>query len=52
MPWAPLQICMVQSMVRRDHVARMRPSIVIWDEAHHVRAATWEKAISWWPGVA
>ena len=51
MPWAPLQICMVQSMVRRDHVARMRPSIVIWDEAHHVRAATWEKAMSWWPGV-
>ena len=51
MPWAPLQICMVQSMVRRDHVARMRPSIVIWDEAHHVRAATWGKAMSWWPGV-
>ena len=51
MPWAPLQICMVQSMVRRDHVARMRPSIVIWDEAHHVRAATWEKAMSWWPRV-
>ena len=51
MPWAPLQICMVQSMVRRDHVARMRPSIVIWDEAHHVRAATWEKAMSWWPDV-
>ena len=51
MPWAPLQICMVQSMVRRDHVARMRPTIVIWDEAHHVRAATWEKAMSWWPGV-
>ena len=51
MPWAQLQICMVQSMVRRDHVARMRPSIVIWDEAHHVRAATWERAMSWWPGV-
>ena len=51
MPWAPLQICMVQSMVRRDHVSRMRPSIVIWDEAHHVRAATWEKAMAWWPGV-
>ena len=51
MPWAPLQICMVQSMVRRDHVARMRPTIVIWDEAHHVRAATWERAMSWWPGV-
>ena len=52
MPWAPLQICMVQSMVRRAHVARMRPSIVIWDEAHHVRAATWERAMSWWPSVA
>ena len=51
MPWAPLQICMVQSMVRRGHVARMRPSIVIWDEAHHVRASTWERAMSWWPGV-
>ena len=51
MPWAPLQICMVQSMVRRDHVARMLPSIVIWDEAHHVRASTWERAMSWWPDV-
>ena len=51
MPWAPLQVCMVQSMVRRDHVARMRPSVVIWDEAHHVRAATWERALGWWPGV-
>ena len=51
MPWAPLQICMVQSMVRRDHVARMKPTIVIWDEAHHVRASTWEKALAWWPGV-
>ena len=51
MPWAPLQIGMVQSMIRRGHVARMRPSVVIWDEAHHVRAGTWEKALSWWPGV-
>ena len=49
MPWAPLQVCMVQSMARRDHVSRMRPSVVIWDEAHHVRASTWEKALAWWP---
>lgn len=49
MPWAPLQIGMVQSMVRRDYVAKMKPSVIIWDEAHHVRASTWEKALDWWP---
>ena len=51
MPWAPLQVGMVQSLVRRDYVAKMRPAVIVWDEAHHVRASTWEKAIGWWPDV-
>ena len=52
MPWAPLQVGMAQSMVRRAHVRRMKPTVVIFDEAHHARAGTWEKILSWWPGVA
>ena len=50
-PWAPVQIGMVQSMVRRDYIARMKPSLIFWDEAHHVRASTWEKVMQWWPDI-
>ena len=52
MPWAPLQVCMIQSMVCRAYVARMRPAVVFWDEAHHVRASSWETALAWWPEAA
>ena len=46
-PWAPLQVGMVQSVVRRAHVAT--PNLVIVDEAHHARAKTWETVFKRWP---
>ena len=46
-PWAPLQVGMVQSIVRRKFA--IKPGLVLIDEAHHVRAATWEKVLSRWP---
>ena len=48
-PWADLQVGMVQSINRRAHTTR--PDLVIVDEAHHARAATWEKVLARWPGV-
>ena len=48
-PWAPLQIGMVQTLVRRAHVKR--PDLIIVDEAHHSRANSWEKVLSRWPDV-
>ena len=47
MPWAPLQVGMVQSVARREYVAK--PDLVIIDEAHHARAKTWETVLGRWP---
>ena len=47
MPWAPLQVGMVQSIVRRPNIGQY--DLVIIDEAHHARASTWEKVLSRWP---
>lgn len=52
MPWAPLHVGMVQSLARRDYVRRMRPAVIVIDEAHHARASTWEKVLAWWPDTA
>ena len=49
MPWAPLQVGMVQSVARREHVAK--PDLVIIDEAHHARAKTWETVLGRWPNA-
>ena len=49
-PWAHLQVGMVQSIVRRKHV--VTPNLVIVDEAHHARAATWERVLARWPDAA
>ena len=48
-PWAPLQIGMVQTLVRRQ--TSFHPGLIIIDEAHHVRAATWEQVLARWPTV-
>ena len=48
LPWAGLQIGMVQTIARRKHLM-FKPKIIIVDEAHHVRAATWEKVFQMWP---
>ena len=49
-PWAPLQVGMVQSVVRRPNITA--PDLVIVDEAHHARAATWERVLDRWPNAA
>ncbi len=49
-PWATLQVGMVQSISRRSY--NIRPDLVIIDEAHHTRAATWEKVLAQWPHAA
>ena len=46
-PWATLQVGMVQSISRRKF--SINPGIVMVDEAHHARAATWEKVLQRWP---
>ena len=46
-PWARLQVGMVQSIARRKFTCN--PDIVIVDEAHHCRAPTWEKVLARWP---
>ena len=48
-PWAAMQVGMVQSINRRSY--DVNPGMVIVDEAHHARAATWEKVLARWPGV-
>ena len=48
-PWAQIQIGMVQSLVRREHVAD--PDLIIIDEAHHTRAPTWGTVLDRWPDV-
>ena len=47
MPWAPLQVGMVQSIARRSY--NVKPALVIIDEAHHARAKIWEKVLATWP---
>ena len=50
LPWAPLQVGMVQSIARRSHL-RFKPKVILVDECHHVRAATWEKVLAMYPGA-
>ena len=47
MPWLPLQVGMVQTIVRRPKVANY--DLIIIDEAHHARASSWEKVLNMWP---
>ena len=49
MPWYRLQVGMVQSIARRKYV--QEPDIVIVDEAHHARAATWTTVLDRWPNA-
>ena len=49
-PWAPLQVGMVQTVVNRDDIAT--PALVVFDEAHHIRSASWEHVAKRWPHAA
>nr|DAQ54380.1 MAG TPA: Type I site specific restriction modification protein [Caudoviricetes sp.] len=38
----PVQICSVQTLAQR-HTRMRRPKLIVWDECHHVAAASWAK---------
>lgn len=38
----PVQICGVQTLAQR-HAKMRRPRLIVWDECHHVAAASWAK---------
>lgn len=38
----PVQICSVQTLANR-HERMRRPKLIVWDECHHVAAASWAK---------
>lgn len=38
----PVQICSVQTLAQR-HQRMRRPKLIVWDECHHVAAASWAK---------
>ena len=48
-PFQPIQIASVQSLVRRK--GNLRPDFIFIDEAHHARAATWEKIFAKFPNA-
>ena len=48
-PWAPIQVASVFSLIRRE--ITFDPWLVIADEAHHVRAKTWETVLKRWPAA-
>ena len=51
-PWAKLQVGMIQTVVKRlDALPWLDPSLTIIDEAHHVRAESWEKVAKNWPNA-
>lgn len=44
----PVQICGVQTLAQR-HARMRRPKLIVWDECHHVAAASWAKIHSAYP---
>lgn len=43
-PWAPFQIGSIPTIVRRlDKVDWLNPRLLFFDEAHHIRANSWEQ---------
>ena len=52
-PWAKFQIGSIPTMVRRlDQLSWLKPRLLFFDEAHHVRAASWEKVADHYAGVS
>jgi superfamily II DNA or RNA helicase len=49
-PWLPVQVASVQTLVRRLE-SKPAAGLIIIDEAHHARAATYERIIDAYPGV-
>lgn len=49
-PDMPVQICSVQTLVRRFH-NMAAPDLIVWDEAHHNAANSWDKVYSAFSGA-
>ena len=43
---APVQVCSVQTLRNRYHRLKT-PTIILWDECHHVAAKTWDSIFSY-----
>ena len=48
-PWAPIQVASIFSWARRQ--PKFFPDFIFVDEAHHVRAKSWEKVLAWYPNA-
>jgi superfamily II DNA or RNA helicase len=44
----PVQICSVQTLAQR-HARLARPRLIVWDECHHVAAASWARIHAAYP---
>jgi DNA repair protein RadD len=46
--WTPVRVCMINTL--RNRLEKVRaPDVCIWDEAHHISAATWAAIMDHWP---
>lgn len=46
--WTPVRVCMINTL--RNRLKKVRaPDVCIWDEAHHISAATWAAIMAFWP---
>lgn len=43
-----VQICSIQTLVHRWHKLR-KPTLLVWDESHHMGAASWSKLYAQYP---
>lgn len=42
----PLQVCMIDTL--KNRLSKLtRPNVIMWDEAHHVKAPGWERVHAW-----
>lgn len=48
--WTPVHVCMVQTVGNRLKKLT-EPTLVIWDECHHIAARTWAKIMEAWPNA-
>lgn len=53
-PWAPFQVGSIPTIYRRrfmPDVIDLKPHMVVVDEAHHVRAGTWDAVLALFPNA-
>lgn len=48
--WSPVHVCMVQTAGNRLKKLT-EPTLVLWDECHHIAARTWAKIMEAWPNA-